>query len=122
MHKRLLPAALLSLSLPATAMNWGFLEDAPAGRFTEGDWTLVGETRQNALDQAHDGEAVEWHNTQTGAFGIIRPLDTHERDGTNCRHTEVFNSAGGKSATSRFIFCKQPDGDWKVAPQRSPAE
>jgi hypothetical protein len=27
----------------------------------------------------------------------------------------IYNNAGGASGTSRFTFCKQPDGDWRVA-------
>ena len=121
MLKKLLVTSLgLALSLPVAAMNWGFLEDAPAGHFTDGDWSLMGKTTQEALDQAADGDTRGWNNTKTGAFGTIQPLNTYDRDGVTCRLTEIFNSAKGAIGTSRFDFCKQPDGSWKVAPRRPP--
>ena len=123
MLMRVIPAALgFALSLPAAAVNWGFLEDAPVARFTDGDWALLEETSQKALDEAADGDTHGWNNPESGAFGTIQPLDSYERDGSRCRRTEIFNSAKGAFGTSRFDFCKQPDGSWKVAPQRPAAK
>ncbi len=76
---------------------------------------------QEALDQAPDGDTRGWNNPETGAFGTIQPLNSYEAGGSNCRRTEIFNSAKGTSGTSRFDFCKQPDGKWKVAPRRPAA-
>ena len=81
MLKRVIPAALgLALSLPAVAVNWGFLEDAPVARFTDRDWALMEETSQKALDEAADGETHGWNNPESGAFGktprIVEKLST----------------------------------------------
>ncbi len=119
MRNKLLLAGLgLALSLPAAAVNWDFLEYSPASYFTEKDWDRMTETGQEALDQAPDGDPRGWNNPETGAFGTIQPLNSYEAGGSNCRRTEIFNSAKGTSGTSRFDFCKQEDGSWKVAPRR----
>lgn len=117
-YKLLLAGLGLALSLPAAAVNWNFLEYSPASHFTEKDWDLMRQTGREALDKAPDGATRGWNNPETGAFGTIQPLNSYEAGGSSCRRTEIFNSAKGTSGTSRFDFCKQADGSWKVAPRR----
>jgi surface antigen len=106
----------LAISLPAVAVNWNFLQYGPAGQFTAEDWELLRQSGREALDKAADGDTRGWNNPATGAFGTIQPLNTYERDGAGCRRTEVYNHSRDSSGTSRFDFCKQSDGSWKVAP------
>jgi surface antigen len=115
----ILLTACLAFSLPAAAVNWNFLQYGPAGQFTDEDWEQLRQAGRGALDSAADGETRSWNNTATGASGTVRPLDTYQRDGSTCRRAEVFNSAGDASATTRFDFCKQPDGSWKIAPRQA---
>jgi len=107
----------LAVAFPATAVNWNFLQYGPANYFTAEDWELLRQAGRGALDQAADGDTRGWNNPDTGAFGTVQPLDTIERDGSICRRTEVYNNAKDASATTRFEFCKQPDGTWKIAPR-----
>lgn len=108
--------ALLAVPLAVNAANWRFLKHSPASKFTDQDFALFTSAGQEALNEAPDGDTRGWNNPDTGAFGTVQPLSTYEADGSTCRKVEIFNSAGGFSATSRFDFCKQPDGTWKVAP------
>ena len=117
--KRIRVAATLALAilfLPggASASNWRFLQDSPISQFSEEDFERFRAAGRRALDEAADGQTVEWKNPKTGAYGTIQPLDTREVDGTTCRRAEVFNSAGGTKGTSRFTFCRQEDGTWKA--------
>jgi surface antigen len=118
MRARILPAIFgLAVTLPAVAANWNFLEFSPASSFTEQDWELMGKTMDEALGKAADGDTRGWNNSQSGAYGTIQPLKTYEARGTTCRRTEIYNNTGGASGTSRFDFCRQADGTWKVAPR-----
>lgn len=124
MRTRLLLVGLgLILSLPTTAMNWRFLRHAPVSHFTEQDWELMRTAGQEALTDASDGDTVGWRNPDTGAFGTIQPLKTYQVEGTTCRRAEVYNNAGGVSATSRFDFCQKDEGTWGLAsptPSKAP--
>ncbi len=117
----LLVGAGLLLSSAVLAMNWSFLRQAPVSHFTEKDWDLMREAGREALANAPDGETVGWSNADSGAFGTVQPLKSYEAQGMICRRTEVYNNAGGASGTSRFDFCEQEDGTWRVAPQPKPA-
>jgi surface antigen len=117
MHPRVFLAAVtVVFSLPVSAVNWGFLQFSPTSHFTNQDWDLLRRAGQNALMRGADGDIEGWSNPATGAYGTIQPLDTTERDGATCRRTVIYNNAGGASGTSRFTFCKQEDGAWRVAP------
>jgi surface antigen len=105
----------LVLSLPVSAVNWNFLRYAPTNHFTEQDWELLRQAGREALAQGADGDIQGWNNPDTGAYGTIQPLDTTEREGMTCRRVVIYNNAGGASGTSRFTFCKQEDGTWRVA-------
>lgn len=111
----------LAVSFPAAAVSWNFLQYGPAGYFTDDDWEQLRHVGRGALDDAADGEARAWSNPATGASGTIRPLDTQQRDEATCRRTEVVNNAKDSSSTTRFDFCRQADGSWKVAPRKSTA-
>jgi surface antigen len=116
MYLRVLVAGLsLALSLPVSAVNWGFLQYSPTSHFTEADWELLTEAGRRALTTRADGDTEGWASPDTGAYGTIQPLKTMERDGTTCRRTEIYNNAGGASGTSRFTFCKQEGGGWQLA-------
>ncbi len=116
MRKMIIPLALgLSVSLPTMAVNWSFLKYSAVSQFTEQDWELLRKTGREALDNAPDGDTRGWNNPETGAFGTIQPLHSYQDKGLSCRRTEVFNNARSTSGTSRFDFCKQKDGSWKVA-------
>lgn len=110
--------ALLCLSAllasPFAMANWRALDQTAMGEFTPEDLDLFIETGREALEDAADGEERAWENPETGAHGTIRPLTTQQIDGANCRRTEIFNSAEGYEGTSEFLFCRQPDGSWKV--------
>lgn len=111
----LVAGLLLALGLPASALNWSFLQYSPVTRFTDQDWELLRQAGETALERGADGEAERWRNPATGAAGSIQPLDTTHRYGTTCRLTVVSNSAGDASGTSRFTFCQQEDKTWRVA-------
>lgn len=121
MHAKILVLGVgLLVSLPGAAMNWGFLRHAPVSHFSDKDWELMRSAGREALANAPDGETVGWHNPDSGAFGTVQPLKSYTLQGTQCRRAELYNNAGGTSATSRFDFCQQDDGSWQVASPPKP--
>ena len=105
---------------PALAFNWGFLQDAPANRFTEGDFTLMQKALNEVLDEARDGESREWSNPATGAMGRVRALSSDRMKGMPCRRVEVFNQVPQAEATSRYDFCRTAPGKWKIVSRPRP--
>jgi surface antigen len=115
----LLAATLLFSSL-ATASNWQFLKEAPIARFGEEDLKRFREAVYATLDTEPDGKTVTWENRETGNYGKITPLDTSGTPEAKCRRVRIFNNAAGRTGESVFHFCRQPDGEWKAAPEGRP--
>lgn len=113
---------ILFSSLPVSAINWNFLEYSPSNYFKESDWLMMRQAGREALESADNGETRNWSNPETGAAGRVKPLNTYEAKGMTCRYTEIFNSVKHAQGTSRFDFCRQADGDWKIAPTRGPVK
>lgn len=90
------------------------LKDTPISEFSEEDLSLFGKAHSEALEDRADGDTVSWKNPDTGASGTITPLKTDRIDGRECRLLRIINSAGGRTGDSRFWYCKQPDGLWKI--------
>lgn len=117
----LLSVALLALAPGLTlASNVQFLRDSPISKMTPEDLTLMRATIHETLDQGTDGASKRWENPKTGASGIVTPLKRYERDGAPCRLVEIFNEAQGFSGRTRYDFCKQPDGSWKMPAPAAP--
>jgi len=99
---------------PAMASGLGFLAKSPIAYFTPEDSRLFRQALHDVLDKQPDGKTVQWKNGQTGHFGKIKSVDTVEAHGIRCRTVIFFNSAGGVTGKTRFDFCRQPDGAWKI--------
>lgn len=111
----LLFAVLLALGTGSgMASNVQFLRDSPLSKMTTEDLTLMRATIRESLDQGVDGTSKRWENPKTGASGVVTPLKSFQRDGAPCRLVEIFNEAQGFSGRTRYDFCKQPDGTWKM--------
>jgi hypothetical protein len=105
----------ITLTGPVFASNLGFLKDAPITRFTGPDLELFNSNLRQALDQTADGDVHRWSNPQSGSAGEIALIRSYDQDGTRCRRTRISNQARGYSeAKTDAVFCKQPDGSWKV--------
>jgi len=115
-HFRLaLLAATLLAAMPAPAANLRFLRNTPIANFTKEDLQIFTQTLNEVLDKGPDGEARRWSNAASGAKGEIKPLNTFERNATPCRRAVISNSAGGRSNTGQYNFCKQSTGQWAHA-------
>jgi surface antigen len=119
--KLLGPLALACAVAPAVAGNVMFLKDSAISRMSEADVELMDATARSALEDTADGESQRWENTETGATGVVTPVATFEQDGTLCRRLELLNEAKGITGRSAFVFCRQPDGSWKI-PAQAPAK
>lgn len=93
---------------------WNGLKDSPISKFTEQDMTYFEAARTEALEKRADGESVSWANPETGNSGTVTPIRTYERAGSRCRVLEIVNRAGKQRGESRFNFCEQTNGEWKV--------
>ena len=111
---------LTLFALAANAQNLGFLKRSAAAEITRDDEPFVNEAFRVALDDAADNEQVDWKNPETGHFGSVTPLDTHEDFDTTCRTIRLFTSAGGREGGGRYRLCLADDDTWRFAPLRRP--
>lgn len=107
---------LCLLQVPAQAVNLRWLEHAPVRFFSDADWALATAAVDDALANPADGTPVQWSNTDTGHRGSATALGTLERNGRTCRELALENEARGMSGRSVFLYCRQPDGEWKIEP------
>ncbi|MFZ4478272.1 MAG: RT0821/Lpp0805 family surface protein [Rhodoferax sp.] len=113
-HLTLAIAALLPFA-EAPAATMGYLKDSPMGKFNEEDFSLFQQASKKALNEAVDGETVDWKNTSTGSSGSISPLKSFERGGLKCRSVRVRNQHKSLRGNQTSNMCLQADGDWKIA-------
>jgi hypothetical protein len=108
---------LLSLyAFNASAINLMFLsKEAPARKFSDADWQYLNDAIEHSLANVEDGTSYRWNNPASPAFGLIEILETLSRDGMPCRRMRLTNFYDELKGVTEFIFCKQADGEWKVA-------
>jgi len=105
---------------PVFAGNVTFAKNSAIAKMTDQDLEIMRAAARNALDYIADGQPRRWENSETGATGVVTPLDAFEHEGMNCRRLEMFNEVQGVTGRSVFVFCRQPDGTWRV-PAKAPA-
>ena len=112
----LLAMLLSSFAFKATAINLMFLsKEAPARKFSDADWQYLNHAIAYTLENVEDGASYRWNNPASPAFGLIEVLESTNRDGMSCRRTRLTNSYDDLKGVTEFLFCKQPNGEWKVA-------
>ena len=102
----------------ASAANVRWLQDSALSNMTEQDMEVLRKAARNVLDYGEDGESRRWENSETTAKGVVSALETLEVDGQFCRRLELFNEVKGASGRSLFLFCRQPDGTWRIPAQK----
>jgi surface antigen len=60
------------------------------------------------------GNAAQWNNPQSGAYGNITPVRTFETNNTFCREFQQTVTINGQAQRAFGTACKQPDGSWKI--------
>jgi surface antigen len=102
----------------ASALDMRWLADSPVRYFSDQDWEKAEAATRKALDDAADGETVEWEG-DSGNRGSITPTSTTQKGGTTCRNAKIVNQAKGMTGGGEFEYCRNPDGTWAVN-QKSP--
>ncbi|MEI7868926.1 MAG: RT0821/Lpp0805 family surface protein [Candidatus Methylumidiphilus sp.] len=95
--------------------TWSFLQGTPAETFNKQDWSIFESTMTDTLNTAQDEETKTWQNPKTKTSGEIKVLRTVNNSAHDCRLLKITNNAQGNSNELELIFCKQPDGKWKIA-------
>ncbi len=102
------------------AQNWApLLKGSPFSAFNEEDMSLFVAARDEALEKREDGSTVSWSNPDTDSSGSVTPIETRRGGGDLCRLLQFVNRVDGRTGESRFWFCRQPDGTWKIATPES---
>lgn len=109
----------LTLAPASFAVNETFLKEAPyAAYFTDEDRRITNATLDKALDEGRDGETRRWENPSTGASGEIKVLARLAPPDANCRAAQVTNRARGRVGKGTYVFCRNANGAWMLAPDK----
>jgi len=99
----------------ASAINLMFLsKEAPARKFSDADWQYLNRAIDHTLTTVADGNSYRWNNPASPASGMLEVLESSVREGTPCRRMRMTNFYDETKGVVEFVFCKQPDGQWKV--------
>lgn len=107
---------LCSASLATYGAIGSGLRDLPFTVASDEDREMMREAIAESLENQPDGVTTGWKNPETGSQGIIRPVESFQRDGMQCRRLQLRNVIDEQSNEWMFNFCKTPEGDWKLAP------
>lgn len=100
----------------ASAVNLMFLsKEAPARRYSDEDWQYLNRAIDHTLVNIEDSASYRWNNPASPASGLLEVLESSNRDGTPCRRMRLINFYNDIKGVTEFVFCKQSDGEWKVA-------
>ena len=110
-------AALLSAAviLPVEGANLRWLDHSPARFFTDADWQLLSSKSDEVLNEGKDGQEYGWSNPESGSSGSFMAQPAEDRRGLSCRLVKIVTQARTASNTSQFTFCRQENGEWKIA-------
>lgn len=118
-----MPAAraqhLIAVAMGAACMQAGvasagdLIRDMPLGYLDKNDWQLVRNAITDVVESTSSGEKRDWKNPKNGHSGSITSLKTFRSDGRDCHLLQIDNTAAGRSASSRYNVCRDPDGVWR---------
>ena len=108
---------LLSLFVVnAYAINLMFMsKQAPARKFSDDDWKHFDNAIIHTLQHVKTGASYSWDNPASPASGMLEVLDSTMANKLPCRRVRMTNLYEKLKGTMEFVFCKQADGEWKVA-------
>jgi surface antigen len=114
-------AALVAVSVGASAANLGFLNNTPITYMKQRDLQALNNAAQTALNTKQDGESLDWDNKGAGNTvpinGTITPHDSFDAQGMKCRKITLVAHAKGQTQTWTPSACKHSDGKWKLLKQ-----
>ncbi len=98
------------------AINLMFMsKQAPARKFSDEDWQYLDRAIIHSLQHVNNGASYNWNNPASPAIGMIEVLDSMTMNNLPCRRLRLTNNYEQLRGVTEFVFCKQPDGEWKVA-------
>ncbi len=106
-------SAAVTLTAEGTNLRW--LDHSPARFFTDADWQMLSAKSDEALNEGEDGREYTWSNPETGNSGSFVAGPAEDRGGLSCRLMTIVTQARTASNTSQFTFCRQENGEWKIA-------
>jgi surface antigen len=116
-----MPAAhaqqLIAVAMGAAFVHGAFAGDLirsmPMGYLDKNDWQLVRNAVAEVVESTTSGQKRDWKNSKNGHSGSVMSLRAFRSDGRDCHLIQIDNSAAGRSATSRYNVCRDPDGVWR---------
>ena len=104
-----------AVTLPIEGANLRWLDHSPARFFTDADWQLLSAKSDEVLNEGEDGQEYSWSNPETGSSGSFVAEPAEDRGELSCRLVTIVTQARTASNTSQFTFCRQENGEWKIA-------
>jgi surface antigen len=113
MKRLLATAALLAAMGPAWALNMSGFKDAPITRLTGEELKAFRAAVMKALDEAPEGQTVEWKAPKTPFVSKITPARSFNDGKLQCREATIESDARDRFQRGRYTFCRQANGEWQ---------
>ena len=111
-----------ALSAPNAHAVWGWMRGAAIGDLNDADWEILKATTRNTLDNAPDGEQVNWRNEDTGNRGAMKVIMSFRHDGAACRRMAFLIVSTTTRGVANYNLCQQTDGTWNLVADSAVAE
>ncbi|HZZ11744.1 MAG TPA: RT0821/Lpp0805 family surface protein [Paraburkholderia sp.] len=106
-------------AIVAGGLAGGLLGGVIGHEMDERDRAARAAALQQALQTSQDNRPKQWHNTQTGNSGAIKPLNgyTKSANAQTCRQFSETYTKEGKTYEQTSRACRDANGEWKLANQ-----
>jgi len=114
--KAILSAAmLLTLAMPAVALNMTGFKDAPITRLNGEELKAFRAFVMKTLDQTPDGTTVEWKAEKTKFVSKVTPRRSYTEGQVKCREATIESDAHDRFQRGLYNFCKAANGEWQFS-------
>jgi len=99
-----------SLAMAAAGALGGYMLGGSIGKSMDDTDRL---NANQALETAHTGDRVTWHNPDTGSNYAVTPTNTYDTASGPCREYTTEATIDGRRETIYGTACRQADGTWQ---------
>jgi hypothetical protein len=107
----------LGLCAATEAGNNSFVSDAPIGKFTEEDMTMMNVNLDATVADEKVRIVHSWNNPNTTHSGTAETLVTFAGPkGITCKRVSITNRASSLAGKGQYTLCKMPEQGWTFVP------
>ena len=104
---------VMTLAVPAYAVNMNVFKDAPVTRLNAEEVKAFRAFIMKTLNEGADGATAEWKAPKTTFTSKVTPTKSFEDGKLKCRDTTIDSDSHDRQMRGSYTFCKGDKGDWQ---------